>query len=86
MTILEHPEAQALLDDARLSVAQLEEMAAQLGPFLGRYLPLLRRSEQRDNARHIAFSQQLGSKLETNPFFYGIENDRVAEPLAVHVR
>jgi alpha-ketoglutarate-dependent 2,4-dichlorophenoxyacetate dioxygenase len=33
-----------------------------------------------DNARHIGFSQQLGSELELNPFYYGIENDRVQEP------
>ena len=46
MTILERPEAQAILDDARFSVAQLEEMAAQLEPFLARYLPLFKRSER----------------------------------------
>jgi alpha-ketoglutarate-dependent 2,4-dichlorophenoxyacetate dioxygenase len=33
-----------------------------------------------DNAGHIAFSQQLGKKLEINPFFWGRENDRVGEP------
>lgn len=30
-----------------------------------------------DDGRHIAFSRQLGSELEINPFFYGRENDRV---------
>lgn len=30
-----------------------------------------------DDGRHIAFSRQLGSELEINPFFYGKENDRV---------
>lgn len=53
MTLLEHPEAQAILDGARFDVAQLEEMAAQLEPFLARYLPLFQRSEQRDHARCI---------------------------------
>jgi alpha-ketoglutarate-dependent 2,4-dichlorophenoxyacetate dioxygenase len=42
---------------------------------------LIFRNTGLDNARHIAFTQQLGSKLETNPFYYGRENDRVGEPL-----
>lgn len=33
-----------------------------------------------DNNRHVAFSQQLGQKLEINPFFYGRENDRIGDP------
>jgi len=53
MTILEHPAAQALLDDAVLSPEQVEELAGQIEPFLGRYFPLFQRSEQRDNARLI---------------------------------
>src|SRR5437764_4635951 len=72
MTILEHPEAQALLDDARLSVADLEEMAAQLEPFLQRYLPLFKRSEQRDNARLI-----LEGKLPSR-------SRKTSEPIAHH--
>jgi alpha-ketoglutarate-dependent 2,4-dichlorophenoxyacetate dioxygenase len=38
-----------------------------------------------DNVRHIAFSQQLGGKLEVNPFFYGKENDRLGEPFLFDV-
>lgn len=38
-----------------------------------------------DNARHIAFSQQLGKRLEVNPFFYGKENDRLGEPFLFDV-
>jgi SRSO17 transposase len=72
MTILEHPEAQAILDGARFSVAQLEEMASQLEPFLGRYLPLFRRSEQRDNARHV-----LEGKLSSL-------SRKTSEPIAHH--
>src|SRR5579859_2203550 len=53
MTLLEHPDAQALLADAVLAPEQLEGLAAQVEPFLARYLPLFRRSEQRDNARLI---------------------------------
>jgi SRSO17 transposase len=53
MTILEHPDAQALLDDAVLDDAQVERFVGHLEPFLGRYLPLLQRAEQRLNARFI---------------------------------
>src|SRR4051794_23146590 len=72
MTILEHPEAQALLDDARFDVAQLEEMAQQREPFLGRYLPLFKRSEQRDHARCILEGELSSLSRET------------AEPIAHH--
>jgi len=51
MTILEHPDAQALLEDAVLSTEQVLEVGARLQPFLERYLPLFQRSEQRLNAR-----------------------------------
>ncbi|KAI1340975.1 putative alpha-ketoglutarate-dependent 2,4-dichlorophenoxyacetate dioxygenase [Xylariaceae sp. FL0016] len=45
-----------------------------------KYAVLVFRNTGLDNARHIAFSEQLGKKLEINPFFYGRENDRVGEP------
>lgn len=44
-----------------------------------RYAVLIFRKTGLDNAGHIAFSLQLGDKLETNPFYYGRENDRVGE-------
>ncbi len=53
MAILEHPDAQALLEDATLTVEQLEELAGRIQPFLGRYLPCFQRTEQRENARTI---------------------------------
>jgi SRSO17 transposase len=53
MTILEHPEAQALLNDAVLTVEQVQDIATRIEPFLQRYLPLFQRSEQRTNAQHI---------------------------------
>jgi SRSO17 transposase len=53
MTILEHPDAQALLEDAVLAPEQLQGFAAQIEPFLARYFPLFQRSEQRGNARLI---------------------------------
>lgn len=34
-----------------------------------------------DNEGHIEFAQKLGQELEINPFFYGIENDRIGDPL-----
>jgi SRSO17 transposase len=53
MTILEHPEAQALLDDAVVSPDQLEEFGQRLLPFVGRYAPLFQRTEQRAHALTI---------------------------------
>jgi SRSO17 transposase len=53
MTLLEHPDAQALLDDAVLTPDQLQDCAAHIEPFLARYFPLFQRCEQRDNARLI---------------------------------
>lgn len=53
---------------------------SQLIRLQDRYGVLIFRSTGLDNERHIAFSKQLGSELEVNPFFYGRENDRVGEP------
>ena len=53
MTLLEHPDAQVLLADAVLVSEQMADLADQIEPFLTRYLPLFRRSEQRDNVRLI---------------------------------
>ena len=50
-----------------------------------KYVVLVFRQTGLDNARHIAFSQQLGDKLEVNPFFYGRENDRLGEPFLFDV-
>jgi alpha-ketoglutarate-dependent 2,4-dichlorophenoxyacetate dioxygenase len=57
----------------------------QLIALQDKYAVLIFRKTGLDNERHIAFSQQLGGKLETNPFFYGRENDRVGEPLLFDV-
>jgi SRSO17 transposase len=53
MSILEHPEAQALLNDAVLTEEQVEDVGKRLEPFLRRYHPLFLRTEQRINAQHI---------------------------------
>jgi SRSO17 transposase len=73
MTILEHPEAQAILSDAILTGEQVEEIATRIEPFLQRYLPLFKRSEQRSNARHI-----LEGKLSSL-------SRKTAEPIAHHL-
>lgn len=53
MTLLEHPDAQALLEDAVLTPQQIERLADHIEPFLMRYFPRFQRSEQRHNARLI---------------------------------
>ncbi|OOF98694.1 hypothetical protein ASPCADRAFT_162357 [Aspergillus carbonarius ITEM 5010] len=62
-----------------------DELVKQLISLQDRYAVLIFRETGLDNARHIAFSQQLGEKLEINPFFYGRENDRLGEPLLFDV-
>jgi SRSO17 transposase len=73
MTILEHPEAQALLNDAVLTVEQVEEIGKRIEPFLQRYLPLFQRSEQRTNARHLVEGKLTSLSRKT------------AEPIAHHL-
>jgi SRSO17 transposase len=73
MTILEHPEAQAILNDAVLTVEQVQDIAKRIEPFLQRYLPLFQRTEQRTNAQHI-----LEGKLSSL-------SRKTAEPIAHHI-
>jgi len=73
MSILEHPEAQAILNDAVLTVEQVEELAKRIEPFLQRYLPLFQRKEQRANAQRI-----LEGKLTSL-------SRKTAEPIAHHL-
>jgi SRSO17 transposase len=49
-SILDHPEAQALLDDAMLTPAAVRGCEHRLTQFVARYLPLFDRKEQRENA------------------------------------
>jgi SRSO17 transposase len=53
MTILEHPDAQAVLQEAVLTSEQVQELAERIEPFLERYFPLFQRREQRLNAQLI---------------------------------
>ena len=69
-SLLEHPQALALLADARVTVRQVEESARRLVGFVQRYLPWFYRKEQRGNARIVI--QGLLSGLER----------KTAEPIA----
>ena len=51
MAILTDPKAQAILQDAIIRKEELMEIEKSLEPFLDRYLPLFKRSEQREHAR-----------------------------------
>ena len=53
MSLLDHPEAQALLDDAILSPDTVRSCADRLTDFLQRYLPKFYRVEQRENATTV---------------------------------
>jgi len=51
MSVLEHPTAQELLEDAKVSAGTVQHCREHLTAFLERYLPLFYREEQRDHAR-----------------------------------
>ena len=53
MSLLDHPEAQALLDDAILSPDTVRRCADRLTDFLQRYLPKFYRVEQRENGATV---------------------------------
>jgi hypothetical protein len=50
MSLLDHPEARAILADAVLTPEAVRGCQDRLASFLGRYLPRFRRLEQRANA------------------------------------
>ena len=62
MSLLDHPDAVALLADATLSTEDVRDCRAHLTRFLKRYLPLFCRSEQREHL--AAFVRGLLSGLE----------------------
>jgi SRSO17 transposase len=65
MTILEHPDAQALLADAVLSADDVRSCADALTAFAQRYLPLFQRAEQRDHALTILAGKLSGLQRKT---------------------
>jgi SRSO17 transposase len=72
MSLLEHPTAQALLADAKISPAAVAGCRLRLACFLQRYLPRFYRSEQHDLARVV-----LEGKLSNL-------QRKTAEPIAYH--
>src|SRR5512147_2033695 len=53
MSLLDHPEAQALLNDATVSPDTVRDCSDRLTGFLERYLPKFYRIEQRENATRV---------------------------------
>jgi SRSO17 transposase len=63
--ILEHPDAQALLEQTEVSPGALVPCSEQLTHFIQRYLPLFARQEQRDHARTILQGKLTGLQRKT---------------------
>jgi SRSO17 transposase len=53
MSLLEHEEAKKLLEDAEVNVSTVRGCRQRVTRFLGRYLPLFYRKEQREHARLV---------------------------------
>jgi SRSO17 transposase len=66
MSLLEHPTAQELLDDAVLTAAQVRACQGHLARFLRRYLPLFYRTEQRDLATLVIQGRLSGLERKTS--------------------
>ena len=64
-SILEHPQAQALLEDATLSPAAVVGCQGRLRRFLERYLPRFYRQEQRENATVVVEGLLSGLQRKT---------------------
>jgi SRSO17 transposase len=65
-TILQHPEAEALLGAAAVTPALVNACSRRLHAFLPRYLSLFKRSEQRDNATLILEGKLSGLDRKTS--------------------
>jgi SRSO17 transposase len=65
MDILNHPDAQALLEDAHLSADAVQSCAGRLETFVARYLPCFYRDEQRQHARTILRGKLTGLERKT---------------------
>ena len=66
MSLLEHPEAQALLGDATVSADTVRGCTDRLTGFLQRYLPKFYRAEQRENATTVIRGLLSGLERKTN--------------------
>jgi SRSO17 transposase len=65
MSLLEHPEAQALLADAELTPGAVQDCADRLTSFLQRYLPHFYRVEHRQNATLVIRGKISGLERKT---------------------
>jgi SRSO17 transposase len=65
MSLLDHSEAQALLNDAVLTPESVVDCSDRLTRFLRRYLPRFHRSEQRDNATLVIRGHLSGLERKT---------------------
>jgi SRSO17 transposase len=66
MSILEHPTAQALLEQATVTPAQVRDLAGQLQDFLAPYLPLFQRREQGEHAARVLQGKLSGLERKTS--------------------
>jgi SRSO17 transposase len=66
MSILEHPRAQALLEDATVTAATVRGRQTRLTGFLKRYLPCFYRKEQHENARLVLEGKLSGLDRKTS--------------------
>src|SRR3954453_9939700 len=64
-TVLEHPQAQALLEQATVAPATVARCGRDLTAFLERYLPLFYRDEQRAHAATILRGKLTGLQRKT---------------------
>lgn len=65
MSLLDHPEAQALLCDATVTPDAVRDCVARLTGFLHRYLPRFYRTEQRENAALVIHGLLSGLERKT---------------------
>ena len=65
MKLLEHAEAQTLLEDADLSAAAVRSCADRLEAFVARYLPRFYREEQRQHAQTVLRGKLTGLERKT---------------------
>jgi SRSO17 transposase len=65
MDILNHPQAQALLDDATLDADAVRSCVQRLTAFAQRYLPCFHRAEQRDHALTVLRGKLTGLQRKT---------------------
>lgn len=77
MSLLEHPKAQALLQDAELSASAVRGCRDRLTKFLQRYLPLFYREEQRELAEVVLQGRLSNLQRKTSePIAYAADRQR----------